>query len=145
MTVQLMPTKSNLVTFVEMFESETEKLKKAVPQVEDAFISFFGEGCFSKEEALEYIANLTDETMPEGFCYAAQLEDEDCVVSIYIGRNTDGDKWELEHDNMVPVKNYYADSIEEAYSYLKNSVTDYLNIEPYEPTQAQIDALKIIK
>lgn len=145
MTIQLMPTKSNLVTFVEMFESETEKLKKAVPQVEGAFISFCGEGCFSKEEALEFIENLTDETMPESFCYAVQVEDHDCVVSIYIGRNIEGDKWQLEHDNMVPVRNYYADSIEEAYSYLKNSVTDLLNIEPYEPTQAQLDALKIVK
>jgi hypothetical protein len=145
MTIQLMPTKSNLVTFVEMFESETEKLKKAVPQVEGAFISFCGEGCFSKEEALEFIENLTDETMPESFCYAVQVEDDDCVVSIYIGRNIEGDKWQLEHHNMVPVRNYYADSIEEAYSYLKNSVTDFLNIEPYEPTQAQLDALKIVK
>ena len=145
MTAQPIPTKSNLVTFVEMFETETEKLKKSVPQIEDAFISFFGEGCFSKEEALEYIKNLTDETMPESFCYAAKLENEDCVVSIYIGRNKDGDKWELEHDNMVPVKNYYADSIKEAYNQLKHSVTDYLNIKPYEPTQEQLDALKIVK
>ncbi len=145
MSIQLMPTKSNLVTFVEMFESETEKLKKAIPECEGAFISFFGEGCFSKEEALEYISNLTDETMPESFCYAVQIADEDCVVSIYFGRTVDGSQWQLEHDNMIPVKNYCADTVEEAYNQLKHSVTDYLNIEEYEPTEAQLDALNIVK
>lgn len=123
-----MPTKSDLILFVESFEDTTKKLKKEIPGFNNAFISFFGEGCFSTKSALNFIYDLDESETPESFCYAVRLCDQDEVVSIYVGRNDTGDKWVISHDNMCPVKDLYADNIADAYKEIKNSILKYLSI-----------------
>lgn len=125
---QMMPTKKDLFTFVELFDSVNTKFSKEIPEFKEAFISFYGEGCFDKEQALYFIDNLKEDDIPQSFCYAVLLQDEDCVISVYIGRDQKGERWVLEHDNMMPVKDFYADTIEDAYVKLKNSIIEYISI-----------------
>lgn len=108
--------KNQLIEFVNLFEEHTKPLN-------DPLISFYGHGCYTKQDALDFINNADE--LPEGFIIAAYPRESDNEVSS-IGVKLDEDGlFHLEPEAMSAIKDRKACSVPEAFEHALTMFDEY--------------------
>lgn len=115
--METFPLKKNqLIEFINLFEQHTKTLNEPL-------ISFYGHGCYTKNEALDFINN--SDVLPEGFIIAAYPRKNDSEVSS-VGIKLDEDSlFHLEAEAMSAVCDRKACSVPEAFEHAITMFLEY--------------------
>lgn len=109
-------SKAEYLEFLNLFKANTTELIEPMP-------SFFGEGAFEVEDAIDFINNLDDDKLPETFVVCGRLKNDEYWNSAYIYKVDGG--FQIVPDNMVPIQDRFSKDIKGAILEAQKTVADY--------------------
>lgn len=127
-------TKGDHLAFIGAFASNTDTLNQPM-------VSFFGQGAYDVDDAIEFILNLNDASIPDAFVVCGANRENDYWNSAYIYKQEDG-SFLIEPDNMMPISDRFADDIPNAL-FQATLMVDEIN--KVEADLADADRLKVIR